>query len=146
VLDTHVLLEMLLWQSPRHQHLREAQAAGAIRLLASPATMAEWLHVLARPALGLASAEIEQAHARYLACHQLGEVEPDDIGLPRCRDADDQKFLRLAYFAGAQALLTRDKKLLKIGKHRIYKARFRVQSPEQYASERTLALEMPERA
>ena len=34
--------------------------------------------------------------------------------LPRCRDADDQKFLDLALTGRAEALVTSDKKLLEL--------------------------------
>jgi len=34
--------------------------------------------------------------------------------LPRCEDPDDQKFLELAWHAGARWLVTRDKALLKL--------------------------------
>lgn len=39
-----------------------------------------------------------------------------DVTLPRCRDRDDQKFLELAYQAGAVALLTRDDELLRLAR------------------------------
>lgn len=38
--------------------------------------------------------------------------------LPRCRDADDQKFLILAARCRADLLLTRDKLLLRLSRHR----------------------------
>ena len=40
------------------------------------------------------------------------------LSLPRCRDADDQKFLVLAALCGADLLVTRDKLLLKLARHR----------------------------
>ena len=42
----------------------------------------------------------------------------EDYPLPRCRDADDQKFLVLAARCHADLLITRDKLLLKLAHHR----------------------------
>ncbi|MGV3656140.1 MAG: PIN domain-containing protein, partial [Noviherbaspirillum sp.] len=39
---------------------------------------------------------------------------PREERLPQCRDKDDQKFLELARDAGAAALITKDKALLKL--------------------------------
>ena len=48
-------------------------------------------------------------------CDASGE---ENYLLPRCRDQDDQKFLILAARCQADLLLTRDKLLLKLARHR----------------------------
>ena len=48
-------------------------------------------------------------------CPAQGE---ESYVLPRCRDADDQKFLILAARCKADLLITRDKLLLKLARHR----------------------------
>ena len=50
-----------------------------------------------------------------------GKASDDDAAgyaLPRCRDADDQKFLIVAARCQADLLLTRDKLLLRLDRHR----------------------------
>ena len=59
----------------------------------------------------------------------LGNLLPADF--PRCRDADDQHFLALAYHAKADGLLTKDRELLRLKKRA---ARFGVTivSPKEF--------------
>ena len=130
VLDTHVVLEMLLWHSPRHAPLLDSQKAGACVFLVDAATLDEFERVLAYSVLMLDAAQQAQVYVRYLACAipQVSLEAPAD--LPRCKDVNDQKFLELSYSADAFALITRDKKLLKIGKNKRYRQRFLTTTPE----------------
>ena len=50
--------------------------------------------------------------------------------LPRCRDADDQKFLELAATAGADVLVTKDRELLRMKRG----LPFRVLPPAEFDS------------
>jgi predicted nucleic acid-binding protein len=50
--------------------------------------------------------------------------------LPRCEDADDQKFIELAWHARASHLLTRDKALLKLARR--LSDRFAVLAPDAF--------------
>ncbi|TAH45061.1 MAG: PIN domain-containing protein [Betaproteobacteria bacterium] len=52
--------------------------------------------------------------------------------LPACRDRDDQKFLEIAAQAPATHLLTRDKALLKLARHRLLRGRFAILTPERF--------------
>ena len=58
---------------------------------------------------------------------------PLPIVLPRCRDPDDQRFLELARDAGAAALVTRDRELLRLARRTMRMARFDVLTPESWA-------------
>jgi predicted nucleic acid-binding protein len=51
--------------------------------------------------------------------------------LPRCGDPDDQKFLEAALAAGADCLLTKDRKLLELA--RKSGLTFRIMTPEEFA-------------
>jgi len=55
--------------------------------------------------------------------------------LPACRDPDDQKFLEIARSAGAAALMTRDKALLRLTRHRLIRTHFAILSPEAFLSQ-----------
>jgi uncharacterized protein len=136
ILDTHVVLELLLWDSPRHTLLREKLAASELRWIRDDAILDEWRRVLTYTDLALEQTTQQSNIELYL--QQTTDVEtlidrcdiPDD--LPRCRDVDDQKFLALAWQSNASWLLTRDKKLRKIGKHKRYRERFKVTTPEEW--------------
>lgn len=66
--------------------------------------------------------------------------------LPPCRDPDDQKFLQIALATGACQLLTRDKLLLKLARHRLVKPHFRILTPEAWCREYSpAATEDPQR-
>ncbi|MRD73602.1 PIN domain-containing protein [Rhodocyclus tenuis] len=64
-----------------------------------------------------APASTVDAPRREESAHRdaVGEATGEDIAnLPRCRDRDDQKFLVLAARCGADALITRDRELLRL--------------------------------
>lgn len=115
VLDTNVVLDWLLFRDARCAVLVQAIRVGQVRWVASPAMRAELQHVLAR---GLRSgravdaASILQAWDRWATMVAAGDgPAPPSM---RCTDADDQKFIDLALQVRAQALLSRDRALLKL--------------------------------
>ena len=115
--DTNVCLDLFVFDDPHCASLLAAIREGEIELVTREDCRAEWLAVLAYPQLKLSEQQCAQAIARFDAqvrCAQLSEL--GDVVLPRCRDRDDQKFLELAYQAGAVALLTRDDELLRLAR------------------------------
>lgn len=123
VLDTHIWLEWLLWRSPRIDPLRAGVAAGFLQLYYSSATLLEWQRVLGYPQFGLTAERIQTLVAALQSLAVCSQPELTLATLPQCRDPDDQKFLELAVQCEASFLLSRDKKLLKIGRHKGYKQR-----------------------
>ncbi|WP_284320099.1 putative toxin-antitoxin system toxin component, PIN family [Dyella acidisoli] len=117
VLDTNVCLDLFVFDDPQCAPLLAAVHAGEIELVTREDCRSEWLAVLAYPQLKLDEKrraqfiEMFDAHVRKLPPSALS-----DVTLPRCRDRDDQKFLELAYQAGAVALLTRDDELLRLAR------------------------------
>ena len=124
VLDTHIWLEWLLWRSPRLEPLRVKHAAGHLHILHSTETLAEWRRVLGYPQFAQSPEQIEALCLDYIELSQCCELMADveRRKLPQCRDPDDQKFLELSIMGNATWLITRDKKLRKIGKHKAFKA------------------------
>lgn len=112
VLDTNVVLDLFHFDAVATRPLARAVEAGSIRCAASPATLAEWRRVLAYPAFGLDAAARATLDAHYAACVTLHADPGASRGLPRCRDADDQKFLELAAAIPAEALVSKDRALL----------------------------------
>ena len=123
VLDTHIWLEWLLWRSPRIDPLRAGHAAGFLQLYYSSASLDEWRRVLGYPQFALPTEQIQALVLELQSLCLQCEPAPALATLPQCRDPDDQKFLELAVQCEANYLLSRDKKLLKIGRHKLYKQR-----------------------
>jgi predicted nucleic acid-binding protein len=57
--------------------------------------------------------------AHYTACVTLTADPGERADLPRCRDADDQKFLELAAALPAEALVSKDRALLDLRRRRL---------------------------
>ncbi|MFP5409611.1 MAG: putative toxin-antitoxin system toxin component, PIN family [Gammaproteobacteria bacterium] len=114
VLDTNVVLDLFHFNDAAARPLRRAFDAGALSCAASPATLAEWRRVLGYPEFGLDAAAQATLYARY-----ADRIHPQPDGaavrLPRCRDADDQKFLQLAARCGA-TLVSKDRALLTLAR------------------------------
>ncbi|TAL71586.1 MAG: PIN domain-containing protein [Rhodanobacter sp.] len=116
VLDTNVCLDLFVFGDPRAAMLGAALHAHAFLAVTDADCRAEWLRVLTYPQLALATARRAAVAAefdRWLAPF-AGTSETQAPPLPRCADADDQKFLELAQRARACCLLSRDHELLKL--------------------------------
>jgi predicted nucleic acid-binding protein len=147
VLDTNVVLDLLHFDDPVARPIRHALEAGRVRCVASEATLEEWRRVLAYPEFGLDPTRQAELFARYRALAEtagFGDastglphkgtpihdgLEPVLSGIPRCSDPDDQKFLELAAGGRAQALVSKDRALLKL--RRRCASRFRIMTPAE---------------
>lgn len=135
VLDTNVILDLVVFDDPGAAPLRAAVEAGTATLFTSAACLAELHRVLAYPDLGLAAAAQNAAYDWYASRAQCAEISATPL-LPRCRDADDQKFLELAWAAGAAGaaqLVTKDKALLELARRVDRLGRFAITHPEALA-------------
>ena len=127
VLDTNVLLDLWLFDEPSTRPLRAAIEAGAVRAVRSADCDAEFAGVIARAQFGLDEASRRSVLARWTQCSApIAAVAPAPLA---CADPDDQKFLDAAFSAGADALLTRDKALLKLAR-RAEAAGLRIRRPD----------------
>ncbi len=112
VLDTNVVLDLLHFQDPAARPLLAALDEGRARCAANLATFGEWQRVLAYPGFGLVAARQLELSDRYRAACVFSDAQPLG-GVPRCADADDQKFLDLAA-ALRVPLVSKDRKVLKL--------------------------------
>jgi len=123
VLDTNVCLDVLVFNDPEIAGLSAAIACGRAVAFTDRTCAEELRRVLAYP-LGrftLDAAGREHAWVRYLAlARPWSEPAPSPARarLPRCTDPDDQRFLELSLACGADALVTRDRALLRLGSPR----------------------------
>jgi putative PIN family toxin of toxin-antitoxin system len=118
VLDTNVVLDLLVFDDAFARPLARALAASTIVAWADGETLAELEHVLAYPTFKLDAGARTAVLARYRGLMRLApEASSPPPELPRCRDRDDQKFLRLAARVGATWLVSKDKRVLSMAGH-----------------------------
>lgn len=128
VLDTNVWLALLLYADPACAALRRwLQTHAAV---VNAATREEWLRVLRDERLPFDEGQRAAAGAAFDARCVLVDAAPRALVLPRCRDPDDQKFLELARDAGAVALVTRDRELLRLARRTRRDAGFDILTPD----------------
>ncbi|MGH8690321.1 MAG: putative toxin-antitoxin system toxin component, PIN family [Burkholderiales bacterium] len=137
VLDTNVWLDWLVFEDPGSVPIRNAVGAGRVDVYIDAVCEAELARVLAR---GFAKRTLDaQAQAACIAqCRRLAKrIDAALPGaaraqrLPVCRDPEDQKFLEAALAAGAQFLITKDRALLMLARHRI-RVPFRILTPGEF--------------
>ena len=124
VLDTNVVLDWLVFGDARLAGLQSALNAGFIELVTHAPAIDELRRVLTYSQLKLAPSRQQETLDRYLSHARLGALpegfDLDNLGLPagfpRCRDCDDQHFLALAYHERADALISKDRAVLKLRK------------------------------
>lgn len=139
VLDTNVWLDWLVFDGNEVAGLKQARRDNAVEFVIDAACLEEVTRVLAYPEFALDAA----ARAENLA--EIGRLAGFFAGaataaaLPRCTDPDDQKFLQLASAAKADALITRDKALLKLGRRTRRTCGFSIDAPRDWAALQNLS-------
>lgn len=134
VLDTNVALDWIAFDDVRVLPLAEAIERGALQVVTDAACSQELKRALGYAQIGLDAQAQERAYERYCA-HARGYAGASDVpqpSLPQCADADDQKFLLLAWRARADYLLTRDKALLTLAPSVGRLGRFAVLAPDAF--------------
>lgn len=124
VLDTNIVLDLLHFRDPLLRSLQQAIDCRRLQCFTDRDCLAELQRVSAYPQFRLTAAAqsaLLDAYQHFVvACededHGEGDGGAEDPPLPRCRDADDQKFVLLARRCRADLLLTRDRHLLQLGR------------------------------
>ena len=139
VLDTNVVLDWLVFRDVAVETLQSAVEQGRVVIVTHAAAVEELRRVLAYPQCRLGAADQAELLNRYRRV-SFEPALPADFslanlllpeGFPRCRDADDQHFLALAYHAKADGLLTKDRQLLRLRK-RVARFGVTVASPKEF--------------
>jgi predicted nucleic acid-binding protein len=132
VLDTNVVLDLWLFSDPRAAPLREALHAGLLGVLLTAPMLAELAGVLRRP---FATAWPVPGATVLAALQALGSLVQTPAGphpAPRCTDADDQKFIDLAWAWPARWLISRDRAVLKLARPALARG-LHIVTPERWA-------------
>lgn len=131
VLDTNTVLALWMFRDPALEALRAWIDAGSCRLVSRADALEELRRVLAYAQFGLDAQGQEALRMRYRARLVVLAEAAAYEELPVCRDPDDQKFLEIAGAAGMATLITRDKALLRLARHRLVRERFAILTPER---------------
>ncbi|MBP9805177.1 MAG: putative toxin-antitoxin system toxin component, PIN family [Candidatus Accumulibacter sp.] len=119
VLDTNIVIDLLHFADPQTQALRRAIDDGSLRCFSDQHCLSELERVSTYPQFGLDAAAQQALVGGYRSLVTVCDGDAlADYPLPRCRDADDQKFLILGVRCRADLLITRDRRLLKLAHHR----------------------------
>jgi putative PIN family toxin of toxin-antitoxin system len=124
VLDTNIVLDWLLFDDPGMSLFRHDLRHNRLVVFRHPPASIELARVLAYQELKLDPEKQAKVYAAYqtqtTSARLPATFSMDHLmlpaGFPSCRDADDQHFLALAYHASADALVSRDKAVLSVGK------------------------------
>ncbi|SIR32214.1 putative toxin-antitoxin system toxin component, PIN family [Aromatoleum tolulyticum] len=133
VLDTNTVMALWAFEDPRLQHLRQWIEHDRAVLLASAATLEELRRVLAYRQFAIAperQAAILATYAGRTCAVPAPDAAAEPPPLPACGDRDDQKFLETARDGRASHLVSRDKLLLKLNRHRLVRSLFAILTPE----------------
>lgn len=114
VLDTNVVLSALVFGGGLPGAVRLAWQSGALRPLASAATVQELVRVLAYPKFRLSAAEQEELLADYLPYVETVRIPNPLPSVPPCRDPLDEPFMQLALTGRARMLVSGDRDLLAV--------------------------------
>ena len=136
VLDTNIWLDWLVFDDPGMSYLKLAVRENRADIFIDAACEAELERVLAydlaRHTLGAAARAACLAESRRIARRiDTPAPEAERRLLPRCADPDDQKFLELALAARADALITKDHKLLELARRT---KPFRILKPRKFTA------------
>jgi len=132
VLDTNTVMALWVFEDPALQPLRQAVESCTAVLASRADALEELRRVLAYRQFGLALQRQASIHAEYAARCNVADRAGSDTAtrLPTCRDGDDQKFLEIARDAQATHLVTRDKALLRLNRHRLIRPLYAIVPPE----------------
>jgi predicted nucleic acid-binding protein len=118
VLDTNAALDWLMFRDKQFQSIAAAIEARHLQLFTDDACLAELHRVLQYTRFGLDEARRAELSAKYTEYVTVWTPGHNDapalrVPLPLCSDADDQKFIELAFHTSS-ILVTKDKALLRL--------------------------------
>ena len=112
VLDTNVVLSALLFGGGPAGRVRGGWQSGRFVPLASTATAAELVRVLAYPKFCLSPTDRDELLGDYLPWVQVVRIPQPPPPAPPCRDPADMPFIHLAIAGKARLLVSGDRDLL----------------------------------
>lgn len=144
VLDTNTVMAVWVFEDPGLLVLRQALDGSLVRLATREDALEEFRRVLAYRQFKVPDGRQVELLSQYSArCVATPPAHEAAAMLPVCRDRDDQKFLEIARDAGASHLITRDKLLLKLARHRLIRPLYGIVTPEAMQAQLQAAQPIP---
>ena len=112
VLDTNIVLMPIINPASNDSWVIGEWQKGNIIPLISKETESELLETLRKPRLGLREEQIQGIAATYLDYCETIAIPNPPLDTQLCDDPSDQKFLILAYQGRAEALVSKDGRVL----------------------------------
>ena len=136
ILDTNTVLALWWFEDPVLAPLARALDDGRFQLVTRDDALGELSCVLAYRQFGIPAERQNALLAQYRTRCTFAPAPPESCSpLPLCRDEDDQKFLEIARDAEAALLVSRDKALLRLNRHRLIRPLYRILSPEALSAD-----------
>lgn len=136
VLDTNTVMALWFFRDPGLAALQGALDARRYLPCCRDDALEELRRVLGYRQFAIDDGEQQRILAGYRERVTLiAPTTANAATLPLCRDRDDQKFLEISRDAGADYLLTRDKALLRLARHRLVRDRFAILTPERFVAD-----------
>jgi putative PIN family toxin of toxin-antitoxin system len=114
VLDTNVILDLLVFKDPSAEPIRLLLDAKLVDTVRTPASMAELMDVIGRPAFKLSREDQESIRKAWESSSRLLGAADITQAPFTCRDPDDQVFLDMAYSIRPALLLSKDLRVLEL--------------------------------
>jgi len=114
VLDTNVILDLLVFKDPSTEPIQLILATKQVDAVRTPASMAELIDVIGRPAFKLSQADQEIVVQAWESSSRLIEDTAIESAPFTCRDLDDQVFINMAYSLRPALLLSKDLRVLEL--------------------------------
>ena len=114
VLDTNVILDLLVFKDPSTERIRLLLDANQVDAVRTPASMAELIDVIGRPAFKLSREDQATIVQAWETSSRLLENTAIESAPFNCRDPDDQVFIDMAYSIRPAFLLSKDLRVLEL--------------------------------
>ena len=112
VIDTNVVVSTFVFRAGTLAWLRETIVNRRLIPIVSDETLTELMRVLTYPRFHLNTMDRENILVHYMEHAETLKQPRPRVRTPRCRDPHDEIFIRLAYAALADALITGDNDLI----------------------------------
>ncbi len=130
VFDTNIILDFFVFDDPGCRYFLKSLREGRIRSFCTPSTLEELRIVLNRPTFSLTPEKQSQILTSWKQLSlTLKDIPQEQL---KCRDADDNKFLDLAYLIRPSTLISKDKLVLRV-RSKARKLGIVVNRPDQFA-------------
>jgi predicted nucleic acid-binding protein len=114
VLDTNVILDLLVFNDRSAEPIRLLLDANQVDAVRTPASMAELIDVIGRPAFKLSREDQATIVQAWETSSRLIEDTAIESAPFTCRDLDDQVFINMAYSLRPALLLSKDLRVLEL--------------------------------